>query len=197
MTPADPESLSVALIVLDVLDRLGIEHHLGGSYASSIHGTPRQTQDVALVVDLEAATIEPLITALADDFYADDELARLAFARKGSFNVVHLSSGVKIDLFFRGKEPFDHSEFGRAQWLPVEGLSNSGRLVRVKTPEDIILRKLQWYRLGGESSDRQWADVLGCLEAQGAHLDRDYLEHWAREIEVIDLLQRAQAESTT
>ena len=54
-----------------------------------------------------------------------------------------------------------------------------------------MLAKLQWYRDGGGVSDRQWNDVLGVLKVQGATLDRAYLEEWARELGLTDLLRRA------
>lgn len=185
----------VALVVIGILDRLGIEHHLGGSYASSIHGTPRQTQDVDLVVDLELEAIPGLIDALGRDFYAEPISARRAVAAKSSFNVVHLSTGVKIDLFCRGDEPFDDIEFERAQPVPIYESEDVYTLVRVKTVEDTILRKLQWYRLGGEQSDRQWTDVLGCLKGQSTTLDYDHLNRWGRELGIEDLLERAIGET--
>jgi hypothetical protein len=68
------------------------------------------------------------------------------------------------------------------------------RYVYVKTAEDIVLRKLSWYRIGGETSDRQWNDVVGITRIHGKILDREYLERWARELAVEDLLDRALSE---
>lgn len=111
VTPSNPDGLAVALLVVEILDRLGIEHHLGGSYASSIHGTPRQTQDVDLVVDLRLDKVQALVDALGEDFYAEPISARRAVNGKSGFSVVHLRTGVKVDLFCRGDAPFDNSEF--------------------------------------------------------------------------------------
>jgi hypothetical protein len=187
LKPAHPEGLRVALRVIDAFESLGIDYHLGGSYASSIHGVPRQTQDVDLVAKLRPGQIDPLIGALGAEFYGDAEAARRALALRSSFNLLHLASGVKIDIFCLGDTAFDRSEFDRAR--PTRLFGDDAVSIRVKTAEDIVLRKLQWYRMGGEVSDRQWSDVLGCLQA-GAR-DVDYLRHWAGELRLTDLLERA------
>lgn len=191
MSAADPQGIRVALLVTSILEGLGIDHHLGGSYASSIHGIPRQTQDVDLVVDLPRASISTFLEALGVDFYADSESALRAVSAKSSFNVLHLDSGIKVDLFVRGDTPFDLAEFERAIKVEIASGDGDSQRVRVKSAEDTVLRKLQWYRLGGEQSDRQWTDVLGCLEAQKEALDRAYLVRWAEDLEILDLLERA------
>jgi hypothetical protein len=187
LTPTRPEGLQVALRVIDAFERLGVEYHLGGSYASSIHGVPRQTQDVDLVADLRPHHVEPLVAELGAEFYADPVPARRAVEQRSSFNVLHLSSGVKVDVFCRGDSAFDHSEFERAQ--PTKLFGHDPVMVRVKSAEDTVLRKLHWYRMGGESSDRQWNDVLGCLGA--ARRDVAYMRRWARQLGVEDLLEVA------
>ena len=190
MTPEQPEALRVALEVVGLLEELGISYHLGGSYASSIHGIPRQTQDIDLVVDVDDASVTKLLSRLPGGYYRDLESALEAVRRRASFNLVHLASGVKLDLFVLGAEPFDREELSRSRNVHLP--SAPGRPLRVKSAEDTILRKLQWYRLGGETSDRQWGDVLGVLQSQGEALDFDYLERWAKELGLDDLLERAQ-----
>ncbi len=189
MTPERPEALQVALEVIRLLDRLGIRYHLGGSYASSVHGTPRQTQDVDLVIEADETTVADLTAQLPSHYYRDPDSAIEAVRLRSRFNLIHLASGVKLDVFVRGDEPFDREEFARSRDVILASAPESP--LRVKSAEDIILRKLQWYRLGGEVSDRQWSDVLGILANQGAALDFDYLEKWAEELELSDLLERA------
>ena len=113
MTPNDPEGLRVAFLVVAVLDRLGVAYHLGGSYASAIHGIPRQTLDVDLVVDLPEERIRDFVQALAGEFYVDDEAVSRAVRERGSCNLIHFASGVKVDLFIKGASPFDRAEFDR------------------------------------------------------------------------------------
>ncbi len=189
MTPEQPETLRVALEVVEVFAELGIEYHLGGSYASSIHGIPRQTQDIDFVVDLDEASVIMLLDRLPDDYYRDAEAAGEAVRSRASFNVIHLGSGVKIDLFVAGAEPYDRVELSRS--CEVRLPSAPDRRLRVKSAEDTILRKLQWFRLGGETSERQWDDVLGVMQSQGPDLDFDYLELWAKRLGIEDLLDQA------
>jgi len=186
MSPELPEALRVALQVIDVLDDLGVRYHVGGSYASSIHGIPRQTQDIDLVVALPAGLAARLVELLRASFYVDEQAVHDAVERRSSVNVIHLESGIKVDLFLQGTGPFDREEFGRARPELVQ--AEPERRVVVKTAEDTILRKLQWYRRGGEVSERQWSDIIGILKTQGTSLDRPYMLRWARELAVDDLL---------
>jgi len=188
MTLTDPEALRVAFRVLEVLDRIGVPYHLGGSYASAIHGIPRQTQDVDLVVDLGPDRVHDLARALAGEFYVDEQALGRAVVERGSCNLVHPATGVKIDLFVKGASPFDLVEFERS--IPVLLGDETPRKVLVKSAEDTLLRKLLWYRLGGEVSDRQWEDVRGIMSVQAGRLDLEYLISWADRLAIRDLLDR-------
>lgn len=182
------ESLRAVLQVIEVLEDLGARYHVGGSFASSIHGLPRQTRDLDLVVELSPPLVQPFVSRLEGDFYLDAERIRQAIARRSHFNLIHLGTGFKIALFLRGTGAFDLSEFERS--TPQRLTDDPPREVNVKSPEDTLLRKLHWYRLGGETSDRQWNDVLGIARTQGERLDLGYLRHWAEVLEVADLLER-------
>lgn len=188
MTPSDPEALQIAFRVLEVLQRLGVAYHLGGSYASAIHGVPRQTHDVDLVVDLEPKHIPELTRTLKDEFYVDEKAVARAVATRTSVNLVHLATGVKVDLFVKGSTPFDSSEFDRR--VVVRLGDERPHDVFVKSAEDTVLRKLLWFRLGGEVSDRQWQDVLGIVAVQGDRLDVDYLTRSADQLGLRELLDR-------
>jgi len=188
MSPELPEALRVALRVIDVIEEMRIRYHVGGSYASSIHGIARQTQDIDLVVELTAEAAGALARRLSGEFYVDEESARRAARERRSFNLIHLATAIKVDLFVLGNAPFDQEEFRRHNLELVQ--SEPERRVFVKTPEDILLRKLQWYRLGGEVSDRQWGDALGIARVQGDKLDRGYLRRWAAPLGVEDLLAK-------
>ena len=189
MTPELPEALRVAMTVIDVLEGLRIPYHLGGSYASSVHGLPRQTQDIDLVVDLEEDGVSALVSQLTGEFYVDEETVLRALRSKGGFNLIHLDSGIKVDLFILGDHDFDRQEFERHRLEVVQ--IDPERRVFVKSPEDIVLRKLQWYRQGGEVSDRQWTDLLAVIRIQGERLDLEYLRRWAERLELSELLERA------
>jgi hypothetical protein len=193
MSPELPETLRVAFLIIDALESLAVHYHLGGSLASSVHGVPRQTQDVDLVVDLDPTQVADLVDRLATDFHVDADRARRSILEGTSFNLIHFDTGIKIDLFPVGPGPFDREELARGRREVL--VSDPERTACVKTPEDTILRKLAWYREGGEVSDRQWSDVLGVIRTQDTRLDRSYLEQWADELGVGELLQRALGES--
>lgn len=157
MSPETPASLSVVFHVIDILDELGIRYHFGGSFASAIYGVPRQTMDTDLVVDLSTPTVNRLVDQLRDRFYVELGVAMDAVVRRVSFNAIHLASGFKIDFFVKGDGDFDELELERSQ--PTQISTNPPRTAMVKTAEDTVLRKLQWYRSGGEVSDRQWTKI--------------------------------------
>ena len=184
-----PAPLKVVLGVIDILEDLGMRYHLGGSFASAVHGVPRQTMDADIVVDLDAGRVARLVDRLKNDFYVDSEIAADAVARRGSFNVIHLESGFKVDFFVKGDSGFDESELERSELQQIT--DDPPREVYVKTAEDTVLRKLQWYTAGGGVSDRQWRDVLGVIMTGGEDIDRKYLREWAVRLGLSGALNRA------
>jgi hypothetical protein len=189
MNPDLPEPLTVVLGVVDILESLDVRYHLGGSFASAVHGVPRQTMDADIVVDLGAAHVTQLVDRLKSDFFVDPEVAADAVSRRGPFNVIHLESGFKVDFFVLGESEFDRAELDRSELCQVT--DDPPRSVYVKSAEDTVLRKLQWYRAGGSVSDRQWRDVLGVILTGSDDIDRDYLREWADRLGFVDDLERA------
>lgn len=189
----DLTPLQVALSVARALDECGLRYVVGGSLASSVSGEPRSTLDVDLVVAIDAADVEPLLAALGDDFHADGEAVRRAVRRRSSVNVFHRATSTKVDLFVLGGSPLDRQALDRRVRMQVS--TDPERFLYVYTPEDILLQKLRWYRLGGEVSDRQWRDVLGIVAVQDPGLDEEYLRRGADLLAVADLLVRALLEA--
>ena len=187
------EQIAVTLAVVDTLDALGVLYAIGGSFASALHGVMRATMDADLVADLRLEHVEPLAQALDDAFYADAEMMRDAIRRHGSFNLIHLDTMFKVDVFVAKPRPFDRSQLARRQLHLLS--EDPERHAYITSAEDIILSKLEWYRMGGEVSERQWRDVLGVLKVQGDRLDRDYVRRMAVELGVTDLLERALEEA--
>jgi hypothetical protein len=190
---SDP--VRVLLHVAALLDRIGTPYFLGGSLASSLLGEPRSTVDIDLAVVLRSADVPALVAALGTEFYVDEGAARNAVARCSSFNAIHQPTVLKVDFFVLGDTPFDRAQLERRRLSPE--LEESGRRVFVSSAEDLILRKLDWYRQGGGVSDRQWRDVLGVIKVQAERLDTEYLRRWAAALDLSGLLEQALAESGT
>ena len=101
-----------------------------------------------------------------------------AIARKSCFNVIFLPTSFKVDVFVSKDRPYDREAMARAHEDSLDEDSPSERFF-LPSAEDVVLSKLEWYRLGDEISERQWHDVLGVLKVNAASLDRRYLERWA------------------
>jgi len=114
---------------------------------------------------------------------------RDALRRRSSFNLIHYETAFKVDIFIRKIRPFDQMQLERRKLAVI--VADPEQSVYVLSPEDTLLAKLEWYRLGGEVSERQWRDVLGILQVREGELDLDYVRTWARELQVTDLLERA------
>lgn len=186
------DPIQVTVTVTTVLEKLGVSYLIGGSLASTLHGMVRTTQDSDILADLKKEHVRPFIHELQADFYIDDEMVTNAVARRSSFNIIHRESMFKIDVFMSRQRSFEKMQFARAR---RETLSVEPELKAiVSTPEDILLAKLEWYRMGGEVSDRQWRDVIGVLKVQGNALDFDYLHRMAKELQIDDLLNRVLSE---
>ncbi len=188
-----PDPLHVALAVAAILDRLGVAYVTAGSLASSLHGEPRSTDALNIVADLSRSQASGLVQALGREWYVSADAVDDAVARGTSFNAVHLPSGVKVDVFVVGTDAFDAHRVasGRSERLGAE----PGALLRVDTAEHTVLRKLEWFRRGGERSDRQWRDVVGVLRVQRDRLDYGELAAWAEKLGVADLVARALREA--
>jgi hypothetical protein len=175
--------------LLAALDRTETLFFIGGSVASGAHGLARLTNDIDIMVDLARDRVTEFCEALGAAFYADADVVSRAVTVGRSFNLIHLASAYKFDLFPIGNDAFGRSQLARRRFTAsaIGGLENIE--FPVASPEDTILAKLVWFRKGGGVSDRQWHDVLGVIKIQGDRLNRAYMERWAGELGVSDLLR--------
>jgi hypothetical protein len=184
--------LQITTKVTNILERLEVRYFISGSLASTLYGIMRTTMDADIVADLNQKHIVDFVSELGDDFYIDQEMINTAVKQRSSFNIIHRESFFKIDLFIPEPRPFDNVQFTRArrQILAIEPEIQA----MVASPEDIVLAKLEWYRMGGGISERQWRDVVGIIRVQAGLLDLSYLNHMAEELGIEDVLQKALGE---
>jgi hypothetical protein len=172
--------LDILRMVSERLARLGIPFMLTGSYAMAYYATPRMTRDLDLVVELRAADVEGLVAAFAADFYVDADAALAAVRNERLFNMMHLASGIKLDMIVRKSSPYREMEFSRRA---------PGVLGDVPTwlvsREDLILSKLVWAK--ESESELQQRDARNLLSDT---VDREYLSRWAAELGISGLLER-------
>jgi len=194
MNPAEAELVAAVRLLVLALRNLEVEYFVGGSIASMVFGEPRLTLDADVVARLRMEHADRIVALLGSDFYADLDAIRAAIDHHRSFNLIHLETMVKIDVYVAAPSAFVESEFARRIRRDVSA-SGAPLELDLATPEDVVLAKLEWFRRGGEVSDRQWRDVLGVLKVQGNRLDVEYLQRWAPDLRVEDLLQRARDEA--
>ena len=171
--------------IVEILERNDIPYMIVGSLASALHGTPRATQDVDIVIDPTASSLSKLLSDLSPGrYYVDAETARDALSRRNQFNVIDLDTGWKADLVVRKRRAFSVEELRRRATARIQGVD-----LDVASAEDTILSKLEWASKG--ESERQLRDAVGVIAVQGDSLNYEYIERWAGELGVVDLWRRA------
>jgi len=188
------EIVHVLVPLVEAFDKLQIAYYIGGSVASSIYGEPRQTQDADVVADIHLNHVRSLVSSLQAEYYIDADMIRDAIHRRSSFNIIHFDSMLKVDIFIPKPRPFTQQELRRSR---AEIIAVGSRPFILASPEDTILNKLEWYKMSDGVSSRQWGDILGVLGRKGSDLDFAYLRHWADNLGVADLLERAVTEAGT
>jgi len=190
-----PGPLEVLLDFTRILDELGIQYVVVGSFASSARGFQRATRDVDILARIGLDQVELIHERLRGRYYIDRLLIRSAVINRGHFNAIHLDSIFKVDVFV----PSDSDLLSQQQLsrhLPEKLSPDSDAIVYVATAEDTLLAKLIWYGKGDRLSDRQWADVVGIIRLQGDRLDQVYLEDWAAKLGLTELLFQALDEAS-
>ncbi len=182
------------LLHLDgILQPLGIRYVVGGSLASSVHGEVRATNDIDVLIEIPEETVPAFVASLKPTFDIWEDTVRRSLEEHRSFSALHLEWHVKVDFFPAGGSPLDASELQRSQRVQLPDAP--GAQVPVSTAEDIILRKLEWYRRSGGVLERQLRDVVGVLKVRAQELDLPYLREWSRTMGVGDELDQCLADA--
>lgn len=192
--PTNELQQALSRLVLS-LESLDIPYYIGGSVASSIFGLPRSTMDVDIIADIKKSHVKDLTAVLQNEYYVDPDVIIKAIERKSSFNLIHFETMMKIDIFILKDRPFDREAFKRKK---IDSLGEEPGITSFyfSSEEDIIISKLEWFKLGGEVSERQWKDLIGVLKVQGEKLDFSYLKKWTRDLGLLTLLERAIEEAS-
>ena len=166
MSPA----LQIVDQVLQSLIKLDLPHMLVGSFSSNAYGTPRSTQDLDVVMRIEADEVNNLLMHLGPDFQLDPQIGFETKLFTTKYLISVKDHAFKIEVFELSHDPHDQSRFQRRQTLNV-----AGHLVSIASPEDVVIQKLRWARA------KDLEDVKGILLIQAGRLDEAYLEHWCRQ----------------
>jgi len=186
---SEPEEYLALKELTDALDDLKIVYAIGGSIASSLYGKVRFTQDADITVAAFGDKAEQLYNVLKDSFYVGKDTMYQAISNRSSFNIIHLKSAFKVDIFIQKDDDFHRQLFVRRRKVKLD--ESIDHLFDIVSAEDIILLKLQWYQSAGCISERQWSDVLGVLAVQSESLDMKYLSTCSEKLGLGDILQKA------
>jgi hypothetical protein len=157
------------------LDETEIPYMHSGSMAMNMYAEARTTQDIDIVVEMQASHVEKLKPFMDDKFYFYEEGVYQEIRRRGMFNIIDFESGAKVDFIIRNNLPFEKVKFDRRQQVDYLGIK-----IWVISPEDLVISKLQWIQ--ELESERQKRDILNLLDT--ADINFAYVEHW---IETLNL----------
>ena len=185
-----PDLLLAVKPVIKAFKALSIPYYISGSIASSLYGMARATMDVDIVAQIAPPQVPPFVESLKDTYYIDEHMILKAISSVSSFNLIHLATMMKVDVFIQKGDPFHQSALKRKQVDQlVEDDPESN--FYFSSPEDIVLNKLCWYEMGERVSERQWLDIIGVIKVQTDSLNQAYIEQWAQSLNVLDLLRQA------
>jgi hypothetical protein len=188
-----PQIIQAISPLVTLFERFSIPYYIGGSVASSFHGNRRATQDVDIIAAIQLHHVQTLVKLLENEYYIDAAMIRDAIRHQSSFNLLHNDTGIKIDIFVLKTSAFAQHELSRARQEIIEP---GTRPFYVATPEDIILNKLNWWKMGGGVSTRQWNDIVEVIKRQAHTLDLSYLRQSASSLGIVDILEQALIDAT-
>ena len=149
-----------------------VPYMLTGSLASSMYGVPRATNDIDIVIAPTREHLLSLVQMLVRlGLTVTPEEAAAAFRERSQFNVIDFARGLKVDFIVRKEREFSVTEFDRRETHEIEGIR-----LTLATPEDVLLAKLEWAKMG--ESERQIGDAAGIIRMQRQTLDYRYIEQW-------------------
>lgn len=178
------DSITLAGELHQLFESINISYYVSGGIASSIHGEPRSTRDLDLVIEVQPEQIDLLVRTLETAGYYCPTGAVESLKRKQEqmLNITHTETIANADLYISDTSPYAVSQMSRRMLIDIDGIASFW----VASPEDTILQKLRWGK--GSKSEKQWRDVLGILKLQAENLDYGYLADWAESLDLVDAL---------
>ena len=174
----------VFTFVIDILEKTKIPYMIGGSVAAIVYGEPRMTLDMDVVVDIRTEQVKQFVSAFGPEYYVNSESILEAIKNQSQFNIIQSELGVKVDFYVKQSDSFSQQAFGRKR---SEAFSKE-KTAMFTTPEDIILKKMEWYKMG--ESQKHLDDIKGILRISRDKLDLQYISQWALKIGVQDIWQQ-------
>lgn len=185
------DSIALAAELHQILESQNIAYYVSGGVASSLHGEPRSTRDLDLVIEIQPSMLDLLVAILESALYycPAGAVEGLKQGTERMLSITHTETIANADLYISDVSPFSVSQMERRQLIDLEGMPKFW----VASAEDTILQKLRWGK--GSQSEKQWRDVLGILKLQAESLDYVYLAQWAEHLDLIDDFSQALTEA--
>jgi hypothetical protein len=171
------------------LVRIGCAWFVTGAVASTVFGEPRFTHDINIVVRADEQQAALFASSfVGDEWYASVDAAVDAARRRTMFNIIHVPSGLKADIIVARDTPHDASRFRRVRRIAM----SDGTSEPFASPEDVILKKLEFFREGGSS--KHLRDIASIIAVQGeSAIEWNYLATWAEQLGVASELERVRS----
>ncbi len=176
------EQYELLKYLVNAFEKLGIRYFVTGSIASIFYGEPRFTNDIDIVADINENHILELLKLFPkEEFYISEEAILDAINHKYQFNIIHPSSGLKIDVIICKNDAFDNSRFKRIKRIsPIEDTQ-----ANFSSPEDVIIMKMRYYKEG--ESEKHLRDISSMLKISGDIIDKNYIENWVDKLGLKDI----------
>ena len=176
------EQSELMRLVVRAFESLNIPYMITGSHASTYYGEPRFTRDIDIVAEIQEGQVNDFVRFFTpNEYYCDKDMIKAEIKRRGQFNIIHAASGLKVHVILRKETPFSRVEFSRRKRSKVF----SDQEANFATPEDVIIKKMAFYRDGG--SEKHLRDITGILKISGDAVDRNYISEWAKRLELTDI----------
>lgn len=173
------EQHELLLHLVECLEKLKIPYLITGSIASMAYGEPRFTNDIDIVADIKPSHVDEFKSCFPEnDFYLEVDSMKKALDHRQQFNIIHPSSGLKVDVIVSKRDDFDRARFSRMKKLNV----SESKSANFASPEDVIIKKMEYFQKGG--SDKHLRDIASMLKISSQEIDRAYISVWAEKLDL-------------